>query len=53
MLPRDKNGVVDNKLKVYGTKNIRVADLSIIPLQTAVHPQGTRLYKFESCLNCD
>ena len=41
MLPRDKGGVVNNKLMVYGTKNIRVVDLSVLPLQTAVHPQGT------------
>ncbi|KAF9073601.1 GMC oxidoreductase [Rhodocollybia butyracea] len=41
MLPKDKNGVVDPKLKVYGTKNIRVVDLSIIPLQFAAHTQAT------------
>ncbi|KAH9947119.1 GMC oxidoreductase [Amylocystis lapponica] len=40
MLPRDKGGVVDPKLKVYGTKNIRVVDLSILPLLTAVHTQA-------------
>ena len=43
MLPREKGGVVDTHLKVYGTKNIRVADLSILPLITAVHTQGTPL----------
>ncbi|KAH9947105.1 GMC oxidoreductase [Amylocystis lapponica] len=41
MLPRDKGGVVDPKLKVvYGTQNIRVVDLSILPLLTAVHTQA-------------
>ncbi|THH16024.1 hypothetical protein EUX98_g9367 [Antrodiella citrinella] len=40
MLPRDKGGVVDTQLKVYGTTNIRVADLSIIPIQVACHPMG-------------
>lgn len=40
MLPREKNGVVDPSLLVYGTKNIRVADLSIVPLQLAAHTQG-------------
>jgi len=41
MLPRDKNGVVDSKLKVYGTTNLRVVDLSIIPLHIAAHTQAT------------
>ncbi|PCH34771.1 GMC oxidoreductase [Wolfiporia cocos MD-104 SS10] len=40
MLPRDKGGVVDPKLKVYETKNIRVADLSVIPLQVSAHTQA-------------
>ncbi|KAI0929980.1 hypothetical protein AcV5_006805 [Taiwanofungus camphoratus] len=41
MLPEDKGGVVDTKLKVYGTKNLRVVDLSILPLLVAVHTQAT------------
>ena len=41
MLPRNKNGVVDSRLRVYGTKNIRVADLSIVPLHIAAHTQST------------
>ncbi|EED84982.1 hypothetical GMC oxidoreductase, partial [Postia placenta Mad-698-R] len=40
MLPQDKGGVVDTHLKVYGTKNLRVIDLSILPLLVAVHTQG-------------
>ncbi|KAH9917647.1 GMC oxidoreductase [Epithele typhae] len=39
MLPRDKGGVVDPQLRVYGTKNVRVADLSIIPLTPCCHTQ--------------
>lgn len=39
-MPKDKGGVVDTNLKVYGTKNIRVADLSVLPVITAVHTQG-------------
>ncbi|KAI0337923.1 alcohol oxidase [Trametopsis cervina] len=41
MLPREKDGVVDNHLKVYGTENLRVVDLSIVPLHFSGHPQGT------------
>ncbi|KAG6909080.1 hypothetical protein DXG01_002061 [Tephrocybe rancida] len=41
MLPREKQGVVDPNLKVYGTKNLRIADLSIAPLQIAAHTQAT------------
>ena len=33
MLPRHKGGVVDERLKVYGTSNLRVVDASIFPLQ--------------------
>ncbi|KLO04945.1 GMC oxidoreductase [Schizopora paradoxa] len=41
MLPRELNGVVDPKLRVYGTKNIRVVDLSVVPLHIAAHTQAT------------
>ncbi|KAJ3556843.1 hypothetical protein NM688_g1798 [Phlebia brevispora] len=41
MLPRSKGGVVSPELKVYGTNNLRVVDLSIIPLHFAAHAQAT------------
>ncbi|KAF8905300.1 alcohol oxidase [Mucidula mucida] len=41
MLPRDQEGVVSPELKVYGTKNVRVVDLSIAPLHFASHSQAT------------
>ncbi|KAL7415432.1 hypothetical protein BDY24DRAFT_369258 [Mrakia frigida] len=37
MLPQDKGGVVDTKLVVYGTTNVRVVDASVIPLQMSSH----------------
>lgn len=40
MLPKEKHGVVDPDLKVYGTNNLHVVDLSIVPLHFAAHPQG-------------
>lgn len=36
MLPKEKGGVVDSNLKVYGTTNVRVVDASIFP----THVQG-------------
>ncbi|KAI9455778.1 GMC oxidoreductase [Lactarius psammicola] len=43
MLPRDKGGVVDPRLKVYGTHNLRVVDLSVLPLQIGA-PTQTFVY---------
>lgn len=41
MMPRDKNGVVDDELRVWGTSNLRVVDASVFPLHTSNHPQAT------------
>ncbi|KAK0452634.1 alcohol oxidase [Armillaria borealis] len=41
MLPKEDGGVVDANVKVYGTKNLRVADASIIPVHIASHPHTT------------
>ncbi|KAJ7777208.1 alcohol oxidase [Mycena metata] len=41
MLPLADDGVVDRKLKVYNTSNIRVVDISIIPLHIGAHLQAT------------
>lgn len=39
MLPRKDGGVVDSKLTVYGTANLKVVDASIIPVEISAHPQ--------------
>ncbi|KAJ6457413.1 alcohol oxidase [Mycena vitilis] len=43
MLPLTDGGVVDNHLKVYNTTNIRVVDISIVPLHIGAHLQGEGL----------
>ncbi|KAJ7098347.1 alcohol oxidase [Mycena epipterygia] len=40
MQPQEEGGVVDPTLKVYGTSNVRVVDLSVMPLQFSGHPQA-------------
>ncbi|GAA5912640.1 hypothetical protein JCM6882_004698 [Rhodosporidiobolus microsporus] len=39
LLPRSDGGVVSPSLKVYGTSNVRVVDLSIAPLHVSSHTQ--------------
>ena len=41
MLPHDKGGVVNNRLIVYGTQNVRVVDASIMPLIPRSNLQST------------
>jgi choline dehydrogenase-like flavoprotein len=41
MLPRENGGVVSPELKVYGTKNVRVIDASVLPFQLCGHLQST------------
>ncbi|KAL1643437.1 hypothetical protein SLS58_004795 [Diplodia intermedia] len=41
MMPREMGGVVSDRLKVYGTKNVRVVDGSILPFQVCGHLTST------------
>ncbi|KAJ7191837.1 GMC oxidoreductase, partial [Mycena pura] len=45
MLPRAQQGVVDPALKVYGTRNLRVVDLGIVPLHIAAHTQAADIIR--------
>ena len=41
MMPKDKGGVVNDRLTVYGTSNVRVVDASVLPFQVCGHLVST------------
>lgn len=41
MMPRSIGGVVDERLRVYGTANVRVVDASVLPFQICGHLTST------------
>lgn len=43
MAPREENGVVDGKLNVWGTKGLKLADLSIPPMNVGSNTNNTAM----------
>jgi choline dehydrogenase-like flavoprotein len=41
MAPREIGGVVNHKMIVYGTKNLRVVDAGSMPINVAAHTAAT------------
>ena len=41
MMPKERGGVVDESLRVYGTANLRVCDASVFPLIPRANPMTT------------
>ncbi|KAF9446588.1 GMC oxidoreductase [Macrolepiota fuliginosa MF-IS2] len=41
MMRREEGGVVDERLRVYGVKRLRVVDASILPIEIGAHTQAT------------
>lgn len=41
MMPRQIGGVVNSRLAVYGTTNVRVVDASVLPFQLSGHLSST------------
>lgn len=43
MKPKEKGGVVDANLNVYGTSGLKVADLSMVPENVGANTNNTAL----------
>ncbi|GAA6044956.1 hypothetical protein JCM8097_000630, partial [Rhodosporidiobolus ruineniae] len=49
MKPREKGGVVDAKLNVYGVQGLKIADLSICPENLGTNTYSSALLCGEKC----
>lgn len=49
MKPRAEGGVVDHKMNVYGTENLKIADLSICPDNLGTNTYSSALLCGEKC----
>lgn len=49
MAPEEEMGVVDDELRVYGVRNLRIADASIFPAVPSAHPQAPVVMVAERC----
>ncbi|KAG6373749.1 GMC oxidoreductase-domain-containing protein [Boletus reticuloceps] len=52
MAPQPLGGVVDENLRIYGTQNVRVVDMSIAPLHLAAHLLDTAYAIGEKASEC-
>lgn len=37
MLPKELGGVVDERVTVHGTRNVRIVDASVVPMEVSGH----------------
>lgn len=49
MAKREKGGVINEQLRVYGVEGLRVADASVFPRLIGVKPQATIVLVGEKC----
>ena len=47
--PGDETAAVDSKFRVFGLENLRVADMSVVPVLTNNHTQATAYVTGATC----
>lgn len=46
--PKEKDGVVDTKLRLYGLSNVRVCDASVFPEAVSGHPVRPAYIRYQA-----